>query len=285
MSLVVPLHLPTNVFLAHGEKNLWKIFAFLLTRNLQIIVKILTFMTCCIFIETILKILLQKLEITKIIVTRKGKTILIWISAKSLQSLFYFNSCVDKSGEFDSQSSPAILEAYLREGCQRYLSAYTYQRPIIPRENNISEEVELTEHICSVNKTLAFVIIDSLYYFHFAEGLGIDILNFPDKTACVILDSQDESQFVMKEKFGRNNLAQFINDYVFGFLKRSMRSTNSKLISQKMNSSCSSENNKNRICISELTTETFLEEVLDPKKVFEIFKVLPFQNYFLPLYC
>ena len=39
-----------------------------------------------------------------------------------------------------------------------------------------------------MNKTLALVAIDSLHYFHFSEGLGIELGGKPDRTAVVILD-------------------------------------------------------------------------------------------------
>lgn len=89
----------------------------------------------------------------------------------------------------DSQSAASVRTAFYREECRHFLAGYSYQRPIFPRDlDNGDDEVELTEAICRINKTLALVAIDSLYYFHFAESLGIDVGSAKDKTTVVILD-------------------------------------------------------------------------------------------------
>lgn len=81
-----------------------------------------------------------------------------------------------------------MRRAYEREECRRFLAGYSYQRPVFPRDAEAEAETKLTEAICTINKTLALVAIDSLRYFHFAEGLGIDVGRADDKTVAVILD-------------------------------------------------------------------------------------------------
>lgn len=68
------------------------------------------------------------------------------------------------------------------------MAGYSYQRPVFPHVSDHESEIKLTDAICKVNKTLAFVAIDSLYYFHFSEALGVDVANIKDKTIAVILD-------------------------------------------------------------------------------------------------
>lgn len=63
-----------------------------------------------------------------------------------------------------------------------------YHQPVFPRDNLEHPNINLTKSVCKINKTLTLIAIDSLHYFYFAEGLGIDLLSRKDKTAVVILD-------------------------------------------------------------------------------------------------
>ncbi|XP_014215524.1 thioredoxin domain-containing protein 11 [Copidosoma floridanum] len=172
--------------------------------------------------------------------------------------------------EIDPYSSIAVQRTALKEDCRRFLSGYSYQRPIFPQNsdfNSGSDEIPLTDAICKVNKTLAIVAIDSLHYLHFAEGLGIDISRSPDKTAAVIMDPADESQFVMQEEFGKNTLVQFINNYTNGYLSRTLRSNNPKrFVRSFINKSECRKSVESRICVQELSTENFSDTVLNSDK-------------------
>lgn len=93
------------------------------------------------------------------------------------------------TGENDLRSAIAVKTTLLKDSCTRLLAGNKYYYPIFPVESMAESKVGTTVSACRVNKTLAFIAIDSLQYFHFAEGLGIDILKMRDKTAVVILDS------------------------------------------------------------------------------------------------
>lgn len=115
----------------------------------------------------------------------------------------------------DPQSSLAVKKAFEKEECRRFLAGYSYQRPVFPRDFEQEDEVELTDAICKVNKTLALVAIDSLYYFHFAEALGVDVTNSSDKTVAVILDP------AVRLCFLNNSEVRFINFFfVHTFLRQ-----------------------------------------------------------------
>ena len=81
-----------------------------------------------------------------------------------------------------------IQQLFFKEECQKFLIGSTYYPPVFPKVNIKEPSTNFTSSICEVNKTLSFIAIDSLYYFHFAEALGVDVLNYKDKTAVVILD-------------------------------------------------------------------------------------------------
>lgn len=72
----------------------------------------------------------------------------------------------------------------------------------------------------------------------------------------------------MQEDFSRYTLIQFINNYTQAFLQRTLRSNNSRRFVQKFKSkiNCKTKNVQN-VCIPELTTETFLNTILDSTKV------------------
>lgn len=72
----------------------------------------------------------------------------------------------------------------------------------------------------------------------------------------------------MQEDFSRYTLIQFINNYTQGFLQRTLRSNNSRRFVQKFKTkvSCKTKDVKS-VCVPELTTETFLDTILDPTKV------------------
>ncbi|KZC05729.1 PREDICTED: thioredoxin domain-containing protein 11 [Dufourea novaeangliae] len=169
--------------------------------------------------------------------------------------------------EHDVQSANAVKHEYLKQECKRWIAGNKYHHPIFPRDSLDHPNLNLTKSVCQINKTLALIAIDSLHYFHFAEGLGIDVLKKKDKTAVVILDVAHESQYVMQDDFNRYTLVQFINNYTQGVLQRTLRSSDSRRFAQKFKSNITCETKDSRsICIPELTTETFLDTILDPLK-------------------
>ena len=58
---------------------------------------------------------------------------------------------------------------------------------------DIKSELEVTGFGCAENNTLLLLALDSLKYHHFAESLGIDVLNNYHKTAVVIVDEKVKS--------------------------------------------------------------------------------------------
>lgn len=91
--------------------------------------------------------------------------------------------------ENDPQSANAINDFHAKDECRRLLTGNNYHPPVFPKKlTHDSQKVNLTSYICRTNKTLALIAVDSLEFFHIAEGLGIDILKKKDKTAVAILD-------------------------------------------------------------------------------------------------
>lgn len=77
----------------------------------------------------------------------------------------------------------------------------------------------------------------------------------------------------MHHDFSKHALVDFINNYTQGLLERTLRSDNSQCCKTQKQRPPSNENNYNnvnarsKIQVLELTTETFLDTILDPSKV------------------
>lgn len=83
-----------------------------------------------------------------------------------------------------------------------------------------------------------------------------------------LLFFQQESQYILQQDFDYNLLVQFINNYTHNLLPRNLRSQSrvqSRARSEREHECNVSDSSV--ICVPELTTDTFLDTVLDPEKV------------------
>lgn len=170
--------------------------------------------------------------------------------------------------ENDPQAANAITDFLLKDNCRRLLTGNNYHPPVFPTKlSQHHEKINLTSFICKTNKTLALIAVDSLQFFHIAEGLGIDILKKKDKTSVAIVDPMQESQYILQQDVGYNSLVQFINNYTQNLLPRNLRSHSRvrSATSFKIDEDCNFGETSD-ICVPELTTDTFLDTVLDPEK-------------------
>ncbi|XP_034935318.1 thioredoxin domain-containing protein 11 [Chelonus insularis] len=173
------------------------------------------------------------------------------------------------SQENDFRSSIKIRQQFIENDCLKFLAGNKYHNPIFINEpiDNRTMNIKLSSSACDVNRTLAFITIDSLHYFHFSEGLGIDVLKMKDKTAVVILDSEQESQYLMEDSFTLDNLINFINKFTNGSLKRTLRTDSSRRYARDSYSRVKCpEKNPSEICVPELNTQNFLPTILDSTK-------------------
>ncbi|XP_043492101.1 thioredoxin domain-containing protein 11 [Polistes fuscatus] len=172
-----------------------------------------------------------------------------------------------QSDENDPQSPTAIKHNFLKENCKRWFTGHRYHKPVFPQVSFNQSNISLIKSLCNINRTLSLIAIDSLHYFHFAEGLGIDVLKKKDKTAAIILDVAQESEYVMQTDFNRHAVIEFINNYTQGFLQRTLRSDNSRCFVHKFKTKIKCDpKNTLKMCIPDLTSETFLDTILDETK-------------------
>lgn len=66
------------------------------------------------------------------------------------------------------------------------MSGYNHKKPVAETSEYLPEFVGLS---CKMNHTLSLLAMDSNVYEHFADGLGVDLNDYPDKTAVVIFNA------------------------------------------------------------------------------------------------
>lgn len=102
------------------------------------------------------------------------------------------------SGLYDPLSPEKLFQDHIRHFCK--ITKFAHQRgpPVLPAKD-IGNVTSIQGLGCSKNVTLLMLAVDSVINYHFAESLGIDIMNRKDMTAVVILDSKvSYSVFVVK---------------------------------------------------------------------------------------
>ncbi|KAJ8943292.1 hypothetical protein NQ318_017310 [Aromia moschata] len=135
---------------------------------------------------------------------------------------FYKTSML--SGENDFRSAEQLLKHLDSERCRHFMSAQKYHPAIFedPFVGEKNKNINVTGLACNTNSSLTLVAMDSLLYYDFAERLGIDLAEKPDKSSVVIVD--EASNYVMKTPINGMNLRQFIQNFTNEQLPRSLES-------------------------------------------------------------
>lgn len=94
-------------------------------------------------------------------------------------------------GENDERSPSNLLKLWRRNKCREFVFAETIQPAIFEKKNeNERNDHNISGLACRTNKSLTFVAMDSLLFYHFAERLGIDVTNSKDKSAVAIINEK-----------------------------------------------------------------------------------------------
>lgn len=125
---------------------------------------------------------------------------------------------------YDMRSPDNLKQRELKRECE-FMFLSELDEPTIFFNERGDENLELMSGLgCDVNKTLSFMAIDSVLYHTFAERLGIDILNYENKTAALILDHENESTYRLKGEISLDSVSKFIYDFKKRNLNRSKKS-------------------------------------------------------------
>lgn len=94
------------------------------------------------------------------------------------------------NNEGDERSPEQLIKYWENEKCKTIEAANRYYNQTYPKFNKEASIPDVQGLACVNNRTLSIIAMDSLMYYQFAEGLGINILHLKDKTAVAIIDKR-----------------------------------------------------------------------------------------------
>ncbi|CAG9856574.1 unnamed protein product [Phyllotreta striolata] len=184
--------------------------------------------------------------------------------SKFLDDVEYLKSSSEP--EFgDYRSSDNLKSTYLKDKCKLFLAAQKVHPALFAKSISPQRNISLAGLSCKTNKTLVFLAMDSLLHYKFAEKLGIDLSKQPDRSAAVILNDKLESHFVLQQSINRESLKEFILNYTESQLNRSFDSMST------LSAPPEQAENKSKVFVKELNTDTFLSTVLRNDKSVIVF--------------
>ncbi|XP_072931972.1 thioredoxin domain-containing protein 11 [Epargyreus clarus] len=172
--------------------------------------------------------------------------------------------------EDDPLSPENLLQDSVKHSCKLLQFASELELPVAPPpvSGHVAHVFGLA---CDTNATLYMLAVDSTRNYHFAESLGIDITKKKDRTAVVILDSKQETQYILAEDYNAKSVRDFIYNYTMGTLRRSLRThvenTSYTHYYESDNTTNKGEPDENEVQIIDLTTRTFRKVVRTPGMV------------------
>ncbi|XP_037302968.1 thioredoxin domain-containing protein 11 isoform X2 [Manduca sexta] len=127
--------------------------------------------------------------------------------------------------EDDPYSAESLIQDNIKHFCKLMRFAHEWGPTAFPtrvpdERRNVTNVQGLA---CATNSTLYMLAVDSVKNHHFAEALGIDITSKKDMTGVVILDSKQESQYVLSGDYNAKSIRDFVYNFTAKRLKRSLR--------------------------------------------------------------
>ncbi|KPJ02814.1 Thioredoxin domain-containing protein 11 [Papilio xuthus] len=167
--------------------------------------------------------------------------------------------------EDDLLSTENLIEEHLKHSCRLLKFAQQLTPAVRPARvrGNITHIDGLS---CATNTSLYMIALDSVQNHHFAEALGIDVINMKDMTAVVILDSKSGNQYVLKEEYSAKSVRDFISKFHERGLKPTLRSHVAATHTHYYGSSTDLQLGE-VINITDLTSRTFRKFITSPGTV------------------
>lgn len=88
------------------------------------------------------------------------------------------------------------MKSLQKDICRNFLYAEKYHQTVFEEKSSKNSMRDVNGLACKSNKTMAFVAMDSLLHYPFAEKLGINLSKYMHKTAAVIIDDK-VSKFIL----------------------------------------------------------------------------------------
>ncbi|XP_041978251.1 thioredoxin domain-containing protein 11 [Aricia agestis] len=167
--------------------------------------------------------------------------------------------------EDDPLSAENLVRGHIRHYCKLMHYAYKLTPTVYPAKVKSGNITHLDGLSCATNSSLYFIALDSVRNYHFAEALGVDIKNKKDMTAVIILDSKQESQYVLSKEYSAQSVREFIYNFTRSNLKRSLRThVQDAKHTHYFGSSGNADITGNLTVIQDLTTRTFRKFIRTP---------------------
>lgn len=100
------------------------------------------------------------------------------------------------NNEGDERSPEHLIKLWDNEKCKTIETGNRYYSQAYPKFNKDLPSPDVDGLACINNRTLSIIAMDSLMYYQFAEGLGINILHLKDKTAVAIIDKRVNNSLI-----------------------------------------------------------------------------------------
>lgn len=125
---------------------------------------------------------------------------------------------------------------------------------------------DFTGLACRTNRTLNFVAMDSILFPTFAEHLGIDVLNETHSTVAVIIEQSQENVYLLSNSLlSKSSSPSLSKRAIYEFIKNYSSNTLPRFVRSQSVSS-SSDCSKASICVPEISSNSFEQIVLNPRK-------------------
>uniref|UniRef100_A0A1B0CT24 Thioredoxin domain-containing protein n=1 Tax=Lutzomyia longipalpis TaxID=7200 RepID=A0A1B0CT24_LUTLO len=173
---------------------------------------------------------------------------------------------------FDKRSPESLKILAERRQCELLYHGELIQKAIFFPSSQPENGEGISGLGCKYNKTMSFIVIDSLTYHPFAERLGVDVLAQKDKSAVFIIDPENESTYFMKEDISLRNIMHFVRNFFQKRLNRHlktsdtpMRFTHTFREEDEVNGSSESSSNavSREVAFDVVSSKTFLESVME----------------------
>lgn len=186
---------------------------------------------------------------------------------------FWTTNSFPKSSGVSDDRIIKMMQLFEKGLCSKLHLALNYSQLIFPEtsEKASSFQERKQDSIsglgCSAtNASLKFIAIDSILFPSFATSIGVDIEEQVHSTAAIILDAKKESVYLLssvdkEQALSKQLFYEFIRNFTTGSLTRFLRTEGGKVLSSEH--CLSGSDGLTKICVPDVTTETFSDFVLD----------------------
>ncbi|KAG5866351.1 hypothetical protein JTB14_004130 [Gonioctena quinquepunctata] len=175
------------------------------------------------------------------------------------------------TGVNDLRSAENLQHLFRKERCRQFLAAEKLQAAMFEKPNLVKRKFNISGLSCKSNKSLILLAMDSLLHYSFAQRLGIDLNKNVDKSAVVILNDKMESHYILREPINSISVKEFILNFTRNNLNRSFDSDITINLTSISHPIQSQRQDKSKIVIDELDTNSFLSTVLKENEAVVVF--------------